>query len=193
MTGIPPFPPEHHVCADCGLSYVDLTAPAAVAMVRTYPARYRRYLQGLPCPVLRRRPGPRTWSALEHSCHVRDIYHVYHGRVVRALTEADPVLAPMRNEERAERTGYNQQNLADVLGALKRNANRFAELAEEISVDQLGRTATRLPGERRSVLWLVRQAAHEGLHHLHDIAALTAGLRPTGPPATPDAALEDRA
>jgi hypothetical protein len=192
VTAVPPFPPEHHVCADCGLSYVDLTAPAAIELVRTYPARYRRCLQDLPGAALRRRPGPRTWSALEYTCHVRDIYDVYHGRVVRALTEDDPMLAPMRNEERAERAGYNRQNLADVLSALERNANRFAELAEEISVDQWRRTATRLPGERRSVLWLVRQAAHEGLHHLHDIATLTADFQPAGPPATPDAAPEDR-
>jgi hypothetical protein len=57
-----------------------------------------------------------------------------------------------------------------VLRALERNVARFAVLAEGIAADQWARTATRLPGERRTVLWMLRQAAHEGLHHLHDIA-----------------------
>jgi hypothetical protein len=31
------------------------------------------------------------------------------------------------------------------------------------------RIATRLPGEDRTARWLVRQAMHEGVHHLGDI------------------------
>ena len=38
-----------------------------------------------------------------------------------------------------------------------------------ITPAQSHRTATRLPGEQRTLLWLVRQAAHEGIHHLGDI------------------------
>jgi sugar-phosphatase len=75
----------------------------------------------------------------------------------------------MRNDERAERGAYNEQPLAAVLSALERSADRFVGLASEISEPQWGRLAVRFPGERRTVLWMVRQAAHEGLHHLHDI------------------------
>jgi len=34
------------------------------------------------------------------------------------------------------------------------------------------RVVTRLPGEHRTARWLVRQAAHEGRHHLGDIRTL---------------------
>jgi len=174
---VPPFPPEDHVCAGCELSYADLTPPAAIELIRSYPARYRGCLEHLPDPVLRRRPDPQTWSALEYACHVRDVYGVYHCRISSALTRDDPVLAPMHNDERAKREGYNRQDLTDVLDTLRRNIDRFVALANEIGADQWNRTASRLPGERRTVAWMVRQAAHEGLHHLRDIADRDPGSR----------------
>jgi len=35
--------------------------------------------------------------------------------------------------------------------------------------DQWELVVTRLPGEQRTARWLVRQAMHEGQHHLNDI------------------------
>lgn len=98
---------------------------------------------------------------------------VYDTRVRRTLTEHEPVLEPMRNDERAERRAYNRQPLAAVLRDLEHDADRFAALTSEISEPQRSRSAVRLPQERRTVRWTVRQAAHEGLHHLHDIGAGT--------------------
>ena len=168
---LPPLPDEDHHCESCGLRYGDLTPSAALGLIRSHPARYRRRLLHLPIDVLRRRQAPGVWSALEYACHVRDVYDVYATRVRRTLTEHEPTLDPMRNDERAERGAYNQQSLTAVLLDLERNADRFAALASEISGPQWSRSAVRLPRERRTVLWMVRQAAHEGLHHLHDIGA----------------------
>ena len=165
----PPLPEEDHHCESCGLRYDDLTTSAALGLIRSHPTRYRRRLQHLPIDVLRRRPAPGVWSPLEYACHVRDVYDVYHTRVRRTLTEHEPTLEPMRNDERAERYAYNQQPLAAVLLDLEHNADRFAALTSEISEPQWSRLAVRLPQERRTVRWMVRQAAHEGLHHLHDI------------------------
>ncbi|MEV4510883.1 HAD-IA family hydrolase [Dactylosporangium sp. NPDC049525] len=168
---LPPLPEEDHHCESCGLRYGDLTTSAALGLIRSYPTRYRRRLQHLPVDVLRRRPTSGVWSALEYACHVRDVYDVYDTRVRRTLTEHEPTLEPMRNDERAEQRAYNQQPLAAVLLDLERNIERFAALTSEISGPQWSRSAVRLPRERRTVLWMVRQAAHEGLHHLHDIGA----------------------
>jgi hypothetical protein len=166
---LPPLPEEGYHCESCGLRYGDLSPSAAVRLIGSYPAQYRRRLQHLPADVLHRRPAAGVWSALEYACHVRDVYDVYDTRVRRTLIEDEPVLEPMRNDERAQRHAYNQQPLDAVLSALERNADRFAALAGEIAERQWGRSAVRFPGERRTVLWMVRQAAHEGLHHLHDI------------------------
>ena len=168
---LPLLPEEDHHCESCGLRYGDLTTAAALGLIRSYPTRYRRRLQHLPVDVLRRRPTSWVWSALEYACHVRDVYDVYDTRIRRTLTEHEPTLEPMRNDERAEHRAYNQQSLAAVLLDLERNVDRFAALTSEISEPQWRRSAVRLPRERRTVLWMVRQAAHEGLHHLHDIGA----------------------
>ena len=168
---LPPLPEKDHHCESCGLRYGDLTPSAALGLIRSHPAQYRRRLQHLPVDVLRRRPASAVWSALEYTCHVRNVYDVYETRVRRTLTEHEPTLEPMRNDERAAQRAYHQQPLAAVLLDLERNADRFAALVSEISEPQWSRCAVRLPRERRSVLWMVRQAAHEGLHHLHDIGA----------------------
>lgn len=173
VMALPPLPEEDHFCKSCGLRYGDLTPSAALRLIRSHPAQYRRRLQHLSVDVLRRRPASGVWSALEYACHVRDVYDVYDTRVRSALTEHEPTLEPMRNDERAAQRAYNQQPLAAVLLDLERNADRFAALTSEISEPQWSRTAVRLPGERRTVLWMVRQAAHEGLHHLHDIGSGT--------------------
>ena len=174
---LPSLPEEDHHCESCGLRYGDLTASAALALIRGCPALYRRRLRHLPADLQRRRPASGVWSPLEYACHVRDVYDVYCTRVRRTLTEHEPTLEPMRNDERAEQRAYNQQSPAAVLLDLERNVDRFAALVSEISEPQWSRSAVRFPPERRTVLWMVRQAAHEGRHHLHDIGAGVGALR----------------
>jgi hypothetical protein len=98
---------DHH-CESCGLRYGDLTPSAALGLIRSHPAQYRRRLQHLSVDVLRRRPASGVWSALEYACHVRDVYDVYETRVRRGLTEHEPVLEPMRNDERAAQRAYKR-------------------------------------------------------------------------------------
>jgi len=55
-----------------------------------------------------------------------------------------------------------------------------AGFCEEVArMDQWDRMVTRLPGEHRTARWPVRQAMHEGQHHLDDIRWTTsASLAP---------------
>jgi len=179
LDDIPPLAPEDHECMTCQMRYAATALDAALTAVRSYPARYRQALDGLPDPVLRQRPEPHTWSILEYTCHVRDVYDVYTHRLTRTMTDQHPVLEPMRNEQRAARDHYNEQDPRGVLDALAGRAARFAAQAGSVTPSQYSRTATRLPGEERTLLWLIRQAAHEGLHHLHDIERIRAKLTGT--------------
>lgn len=43
-------------------------------------------------------------------------------------------------------------------------------------MEQWDRLVTRLPGEHRTARWLVRQAMHEGQHHLDDISKTTSAV-----------------
>lgn len=172
---VPPLATEQHVCESCDYAYTEITQGDALALVAGYPRRYREAVAALTDADLRRRPDPETWSALEYLCHVRDVYSVHVERVTRALTEDNPLVDAMNNEARAARGDYNGQDRAQVLDDLEHNAARFAELVETVTPDQWPRPMTRRPGEQRTVLWLIRHATHEGVHHLHDIDRIAAG------------------
>lgn len=172
---VPPLATEQHVCESCDYTYTEITPGEALALIGGYPRRYREAVATLADADLRRRPDPETWSALEYLCHVRDVYSVHTERVARALAGDNPLVEPMDNQKRAERGGYNEQDPERVLDDLERNAARFAELVETVTPDQWPRRVTRRPSEERTVLWLIRHAAHEGVHHLHDIDRIAAG------------------
>jgi len=172
---VPPLATEQHVCESCDYAYTEVTPGDALVLIGGYPRRYREAVAALGEKDLRRRPDPETWSVLEYLCHVRDVYSVHVDRVTRALTEENPLVDAMNNDARAERDGYNEQDRDQVLDDLERNAARFAELVETVTPDQWPRLMTRRPGDERTVLWLIRHATHEGVHHLHDIDRIVAG------------------
>lgn len=172
---VPPLASEQHVCASCDYAYTEISPGDALVLIGGFPRRYREAVAALGEKDLRRRPDPETWSPLEYLCHVRDVYSVHVDRVTRALTEENPLVDAMNNEVRAERDAYNEQDREQVLDDLERNAARFAALVETVTPDQWPRLMTRRPAEERTVLWLIRHATHEGVHHLHDIDRIVAG------------------
>ena len=53
---------------------------------------------------------------------------------------------------------------------------RMRDEISRVAASDWARTANRLPGEERTARWLVRQAMHEGVHHLGDIRTILAQL-----------------
>lgn len=174
--GVPPLPGEHHVCATCSLRYDEVSCDAALQEIRTVPALLREALATVAAEELRRRPTPGVWSVTEYVCHLRDVYAVYTIRLHRTRTEERPVLEPMLNDLRARRFRYNERDLSAVLDELEANVTGFREEMARVGPDAWDRVATRLPGEERTALWLVRQVMHEGRHHLNDIRAVASTL-----------------
>jgi hypothetical protein len=113
---------------------------------------------------------------VEYVCHLRDVYANSTIRLHRIRTENGPVLEPMLNDLRARRFRYNERDLRAVLDELAATAAGFLDETRRLTGADWERTATRLPGERRTARWLVRHAAHEGVHHLRDIATVTAAV-----------------
>ncbi|WP_138732456.1 DinB family protein [Modestobacter excelsi] len=177
---VPPLPAEDHVCPACGLDFADLPVDVAAAIVRAVPGRARALLAGRPDDALRRRPDPDTWSAAEYLCHLRDVYVTSTIRLHRARTEELPVLEPMLNDLRARRFRYADCDVPAVLGELAAAVDGVADEVRRVTREGWERRVTRLPGEERTVRWLLRNAAHEGRHHLADIDR---GLRAGPPPA----------
>ncbi len=170
--GLPPLFGEHHECAACGLVYAALPVPSALGLVAGVVVELGTLLPQVPEAVLRRRLRAGEWSALEYAGHVRDVLQTFTVRVHRGVVEERPVLEPMYSDWRAERFGYNGAVVAEVVTGMRAAADGFVAEVAAVPDDAWDRLVTRLPTEPRTVRWLVRQAAHEAVHHRDDIRRL---------------------
>jgi len=75
----------------------------------------------------------------------------------------------MLNDLRARRFRYNERDVDAIVDELAANVAGFRDEVARVRPDQWELVVTRLPGEQRTARWLVRQAMHEGQHHLNDI------------------------
>ena len=164
-------------CPECGLDYESMPVAEAIAAIRALPRRYRapltRLLRGEDESVLRARPEPDTWSALEYAAHVRDVLGWYEGWVRQILVEERPVLEGIGRDEAAVENHYNDQDPVAVTDELAARAEALAATLETVPDDGWERIGLRR-GEERSIATHARRAVHEGSHHLLDIGR---GLR----------------
>lgn len=165
-------------CEECGFDYEALDPAEAPAAIRAFAKRYRapltRFLRGEDGDaVVRERPAPEVWSALEYAAHVRDVFANYDRWIRQCLDEDDPVMEGPGPDELAADRQYNGADPEAVADALAANAEGLAATVEAVPADGWDRGGLRR-GEVRSVRLMTRRAVHEGNHHLLDIGR---GLR----------------
>jgi hypothetical protein len=117
--------------------------------------------------VLRARPTPASWSALEYAAHVRDVLELFERRVVQLL-QGESELEVVDHDRAVAEGHYNDLDPATVLEQLEAAAGALAVRLEGLEPDDWSRTGTRA-GEERTMLDIGRRAAHEAHHHLLDI------------------------
>ena len=168
-------------CEECGFDYEGLAAADIPAAVRSFAKRYRapltRFLPGEDADiVLRQRPDPATWSALEYAAHVRDVFERYAGWISRCLDEDDPVLLGAPPDELAADRRYNEDDPAAVADAVAANAEALAATVEAVPADGWERTGRRRDQEW-TILLMARRTVHEGGHHLLDVGRSLRAVR----------------
>jgi hypothetical protein len=162
------------VCPECGFDFDACIPTGTGETVRRLAGRYRIPLsRGLPGEdldaLLRTRPHPGGWSALEYACHVRDALELYDGRIEQVILEDRPSLPAMGRDDVAVDRGYNAQDPTMV-------ADQVAGAGEALALrlDAVPDTAWTRAGERdgweMTVAWMARNAVHEATHHLVDVA-----------------------
>jgi S-DNA-T family DNA segregation ATPase FtsK/SpoIIIE len=170
-------------CEECGFDEESVSPSDAPGALRAFARRYRapltRLLPAEDDAVLRQRPDPSTWSALEYTCHVRDLFDVSVDRLRRTLEEDNPTLESMQRDERAVRDRYNDQDPLTVADQVAASAERLAAVVEGIETDGWDRTAVYPYPEPapRTVLWMTRHVVHEGSHHLLDVGRVLRAVR----------------
>ena len=174
MTELPPLVGEHHVCERCGLAYDRLSVLEAVGLASDGIEALVALVEGAPEEDLRRSAAG-TWTAVEYACHVRDVLVTYAVRVHRGLLEERPPVDPMYGDWRAARFGYSAAPLADVVREIRCGWRGFAAEVAAVPDAAWDREITRRPDEVRTLRWLLRQAAHEVMHHRDDVRGLLGG------------------
>jgi hypothetical protein len=158
-------------CPECGLEYDSISPQDAVQALRSYPRRYRSVIGPFldDEEVLRRRPDPKTWSALEYTAHVADVFESLTPDLVKIVEQDSPRLPdPWDPDERAAERRYNDMDPREVLDWLERSANNAADTISRFSPEDWSRKAVFDFGERE-LIDMVRNMVHEGSHHLRDV------------------------
>ncbi|MGI5238053.1 DinB family protein [Dactylosporangium sp. CA-139066] len=162
-------------CDECGYGYEDVAAGEVPARLEAFAGRYAEALAGV--EDIRRRPADGVWSALEYTCHVRDVFAVQRERLELALRVDAPEFVPMGRDELVVSRAYNEQEPGRVVADLGANASMLAAAFGALDAAQLDRVGLYPWPEPvpRTLLWLGRHTVHEGEHHLMDIGR---GVRP---------------
>jgi hypothetical protein len=172
---------ESNDCDECGFVDEVLSLDEAISRLRGFGRRYRapltRFLPGEDGDaLLRTRPAPEVWSALEYAAHVGEVFAWYDEWVRRSLAEDDPVIDAPTPDEAAEAGAYNERDPVLVAEAIAVNAEALAATFEGVPEEAWSRCHVRR-GQPRSVLFTARRAVHEGSHHLLDIGRGMRALR----------------
>ncbi len=161
------------MCPECGLDYDSISPRDALVAIKTFPRRYRSALAAAledddEAALIRRRPDPKTWSALEYTAHVADMFGLFTESVRRMYDETSPTIPFWDPDERAAEQGYNDQDPSAVLEGLASATAELAAAVERVDADSWKRTGEFSFGQR-DMLTMVRNAVHEGSHHLRDV------------------------
>ncbi|ADB33841.1 hypothetical protein Kfla_4824 [Kribbella flavida DSM 17836] len=182
-------PPVDGLCEECGFNYGTGDLQGTVTLLVRQAAETAMALTkaaaGPDPDVVRLRPEPDVWSAIEYACHVRDVLEVQRLRIAQCLAEDRPMYAPMDRTGRVKEAKYEDQNPVEVAAALMRFAREFGAAARVLTPAELGRLGlynypVRAP---RTLSWIVRHTAHEIQHHRHDLISILAEVEPPIVPA----------
>lgn len=177
-------PPVEGRCNQCEFDYdADELAAVVTKLVRQAAEAGMNLMKaaasGNP-EVIRLRPEPEVWSAIEYACHVRDVLEVQRVRIAQALVEERPVFAPMDRTGKVKQEKYEQQDPVQVAAAIVRFAREFGSAAKALTPAQqqlrgLYNYPVRMP---RTLDWVIRHTAHEIQHHRHDIGEVLKRVSP---------------
>jgi hypothetical protein len=192
-------PPVDGLCDECGFEYeAGELQPVVTTLVRQAAECSMALTKAAAGPdpdVVRIRPEPEVWSAIEYACHVRDVLEVQRFRIAQCLAEDRPVYAPMDRTGRVKEEKYELQDPMVVAAALMRFAREFGAAARPLTPPQLAKLGlynypVRAP---RPLDWVIRHTAHEIQHHRYDIIGVLAKVEPPIVPAPPQAPESDEA
>lgn len=160
---------EHERCDACGFDGTRYDEDSLLAALRALGPSWRTLI-GSSGELLRLRPQPEIWSAIEYASHSRDVTALHAFGVEQALTNEEPTFPAIDGEEliHASSGSYNDADPDQVVHALEAEATRLARLADNAGCQTWTRGLT-IGESRMDVRRLLEHALHDSLHHLDDV------------------------
>lgn len=154
-------------CPECGFDAraVDRTQIGARARdtMATIATRLRE-------PDADARPSPGVWSPLEYGCHVRDVCHIFGGRLHLMRSEDDPQFANWDQDDTAREQRYWLHDPIAVAAECEQAVDAIASAYDAVRPDEWDRPGRRSNGSVFTVDSLGRYFLHDLVHHAHDIS-----------------------
>ncbi|HEX3394145.1 MAG TPA: DinB family protein [Acidimicrobiales bacterium] len=160
------------VCPVCGFDQDSVKPLDAINAIRSFPRRYRSALAALSRDdafdaLIRRRPEPGAWSALEYTAHAADMIDRFAPAIRRIQVEDRPTLPFFDPQARVDDDKFNDRTVSRVLSDLETACADMAATLETVEAEDWTRTGHFDWGDR-DILDAARNAVHEGSHHLRD-------------------------
>ncbi len=153
-------------CAECGFDATKFAPTDVAAMLRANTEAWRAVMHATDVTV---RPNDSTWSKLEYSAHVRDVFALYLTRLRLMLAEDDPLFDNWDQDVTAIAEKYNEQDPAVVLAALLDAGHALADAFEAVPDDAWQRPGRRSDGVGFTIETFAKYFIHDPVHHLWDV------------------------
>lgn len=151
-------------CPECGFDAASFEARDVASLLRANAAAWPAVLSR---PEVRVRPDDSTWSPLEYSAHVRDVFRLYEHRLELMRTQDDPLYPNWDQDETAVSKKYNEQDPIVVADELVDAASSLADAFDR--VDDWSRPGRRSDGVQFTIETFAKYFIHDPVHHLADV------------------------
>lgn len=153
-------------CSDCGFDASTVTPATVPGSIENMLPRWRAVLRR---PDATQRPADTMWSALEYSCHVRDVFSLFDQRLNLMLSQDGAQFENWDQDATAVEKDYANADTAVVSAELTAEGEQVAASFARVQESQWGRTGLRSNGSEFTVLTLSQYFLHDVVHHLHDV------------------------
>lgn len=140
-------------------------ADAVIDALERAPGVVLPLVREVPPDILKRRPGPRRWSAHEHACHLAVVHQLFFDRLEQVLTSPSPVIAPYDPSLAEADDHLLTMDLDDALASFVADRRRLVTRLRALTPREWSRTAEHGEYSRYSVFIMFRHVAlHDFLH-----------------------------
>jgi Mycothiol maleylpyruvate isomerase N-terminal domain len=159
------------ICEECGFAS-DTDLASAVRFVAEFPLVATELLADVSDRLLRTRPHPQVWSALEYAAHTGEALSWYHDRIRRIMSEQEPQLTGFDWDVATDEARYHNRSTSQVLNEVSISCTQLAEDLARLRPSDWRRFGWGSDGSPRSIAELTTRAAHEAVHHAYDICVV---------------------